>query len=153
MTKKIVSILLTFMLIFSYCSFVFADYEPNYSTSSATTITNDKTNNENLNEQNLNKTFVKNRENQIRSLENYKDEYKSDTYAAVAYIFNKIRLISIPLCFLGIAICSLYQCIYGSRNIVKKQIGFKCMIFLIFLFIFCQILPLIFAIVIKGWRF
>ena len=82
----------------------------------------------------------------------YKEAYGSVTYGTVAFVLNKIRVYSIPLGFLGIAISAIYQYVLGIRHLETRDKGFNMMITIVTLFVICQVLPLIFAIVIKGWR-
>ena len=53
--------------------------------------------------------IIQMKENASNSLEDYKEKYGSDTYGVVAYILNLVRIYSIPLCFLGIAIGAIHQ--------------------------------------------
>ena len=48
--------------------------------------------------------IIKIKENELKDLEDYKKAYDSDTYGFTAYVLNKIRIFSIPLCFLGIVV-------------------------------------------------
>ena len=68
-----------------------------------------------IDEQNESK-LIKIKENTAKSLEEYKQKYGSDAYGLTAYILNIIRIYSIPLCFLGIAISAIYQYIIGIRK-------------------------------------
>ena len=88
---------------------------------------------------------------QKESLEDYKKSYGDDTYGLVAYILNKIRLFSIPFCFLGIAISAIYQYVIGIRKLDVRYKGFYTMIAFVTLFVIAQVLPLVFVIVIKGF--
>lgn len=87
-----------------------------------------------------------------KTLEDYQESYGSDTYGLTAYVLNKIQIFSIPFCFLGIAISAIYQYIIGIRKLDTRDKGFAIMISIITLFVIAQVLPLIFAIVVKGWR-
>jgi len=87
-----------------------------------------------------------------KSIEDYYDLYGSKTYGTVAYVLNKVRVYSIPLCFLGIAISAIYEYILGIRHMETRDKGFNMMITIITIFVICQVLPLVFAIIIKGWR-
>ena len=69
-----------------------------------------------------------------------------------AFILNKVRIYSIPLCFVGVAISAIYQYVIGVRKLDVRDKGFYLMIGIITVFVICQVLPLIFAIVVKGWR-
>ena len=87
-----------------------------------------------------------------KSIEDYYDLYGSKTYGTVAFVLNKVRVYSIPLCFLGIAISAIYEYILGIRHMETRDKGFNMMITIITIFVICQVLPLVFAIIIKGWR-
>lgn len=89
---------------------------------------------------------------ELKSIEDYKVAYGSPTYGVVAYILNKVRLYSIPFAFLGIAISAIYQYVIGIRQLEARDKGFNSMIAIVTLFVICQVLPLVFAIVVKGWR-
>ncbi len=88
---------------------------------------------------------------QERQLEDYKKEYGSDSYGFAAYILNKIQIYSIPFCFVGIAISAIYQYVLGIRKLDTRDKGFAIMVSIVTIFIIAQVLPLIFAIVVKGW--
>ena len=91
------------------------------------------------------------KENELRDLEDYKKAYDSDTYGLTAYILGRIRIFSIPLCFLGIAVGAIYQYVIGIRRLDIRYKGFYLMIAFITVLVICQVLPLIFVIVAKGW--
>ncbi len=96
--------------------------------------------------------LVEIKENELNSLKDYQVLYNSDTYGLVAYILDKVRIYSIPIGFLGIAVSAIYQYVIGIRKLDVRDKGFSAMIGIVTLLIICQILPLIFAIVVKGWR-
>ena len=82
----------------------------------------------------------------------YTRKYGSEAYGMTAFILNTIRIYSIPLCFIGIAIGALYQYVLGTRRLDVKQKGFALIVAFITILVICQVLPLIFAIVVRGWR-
>lgn len=90
-------------------------------------------------------------ESQKQSLEDYKRDYGSDAYGLTAYILNVVRIYSIPFCFLGIVISAIYQYVIGIRKLDVRYKGFYTMIAFITIFVICQVLPLVFVIVIKGF--
>lgn len=92
------------------------------------------------------------KDQEIQSMEDYKEAYGSDSYGLVAYILNKVRVYSIPFGILGIAISAIYQYVIGIRNLENRYKGFNTMIAVITLLVICQVLPLVFAIIVKGWR-
>ena len=92
------------------------------------------------------------KENEAKSLEEYKQKYGSDAYGLTAYILNLIRIYSIPLCFLGIAISAMYQYVIGIRKLDNQEKGLVAMVSFITILVICQILPLAFAVVVKFGR-
>ena len=96
--------------------------------------------------------LVEIKEKELKSMEDYKEAYGSDTYGLVAYILDKVRVYSIPVAFLGIAIAAIYQYVLGIRKLDVRDKGFGAMIGIVTMLIICQVLPLVFAIVVKGWR-
>ena len=87
-----------------------------------------------------------------KEIQNYEELYGSKSYGFTAYILNKIQIFSIPLCFLGIAIGSIWQYVIGIRRMDIRDRGFGLIIAFITILVICQILPLVFAIVVQGWR-
>ena len=96
--------------------------------------------------------LVEMKDKELKSMEDYKAAYGNDIYGVVGYILNKVRLYSIPIGFLLIAICAIYQFVVGARYLEARNKGFNGMIAVVTLFVICQVLPLVFAIVVKGWR-
>ena len=85
-------------------------------------------------------------------LAEYIEKYGSKTYGVVAYILNALRIYSIPFCFIGIAIGSIYQYVIGIRKLDVRDKGFMLIITFVTILMICQILPLVFAIIVNGWR-
>lgn len=96
--------------------------------------------------------LIKIKENTAKTLDEYKEKYGSDAYGLTAYILNLIRIYSIPLCFLGIAISAIYQYVIGIRKLDTQEKGLVMMVSFITILVICQILPLAFAIVVKFGR-
>ena len=96
--------------------------------------------------------LVEIKDKELKSIEDYNKAYGSTTYGLVAYILDKVRVYSIPVAFLGIAIAAIYQYVLGIRKLDVRDKGFGAMIGIVTMLIICQVLPLIFAIVVKGWR-
>ncbi len=90
-------------------------------------------------------------ETQKQELADYVELYGSETYGFTAFVLSKIQVFSIPFCFLGIAISAIYQYVIGIRKLDVRYKGFYTMIAFITLFVIAQVLPLVFAIVIKGF--
>ena len=85
-------------------------------------------------------------------IDEYTRKYGSKEYGMTAYILNKVRLFSIPFCFVAVVIGALYQYILGTRRLDMKHRGFGIIIASVTILVICQLLPLIFAIVVRGWR-
>ncbi|MEE1389136.1 MAG: hypothetical protein U0M00_00970 [Clostridia bacterium] len=85
-------------------------------------------------------------------MDEYTRKYGSPEYGTTAFILNKVRLYSIPLCFIGIVMGALYQYVLGTRRLDMKHKGFGIIIASVTILVICQVLPLIFAIVVRGWR-
>ena len=96
--------------------------------------------------------LVQIKDKEIKELEDYKESYGSDTYGVTAYILGKIRIYSIPLCFIGIAVGAIFQYVIGIRKLDVRDRGLALIIGFVTVLVICQILPLIFAIIVKGWR-
>ena len=97
-------------------------------------------------------SLVKIKDKELKTLQDYQEAYGNDTYGLAAYILNMIRIYSIPFGFVGIAISGIYRYIIGIRKLDVRDKGFGAMIGIITVMVICQVLPLIFAIVVKGWR-
>ncbi len=95
-------------------------------------------------------TLINNKQEQMSKIEKFKKDYGSDTYGIVAYILDLVRWWSIPLGIVGIAFCAIYQYVIGLKRLDIRDRGFNTMIAVITIIIICQILPLIFAIVVKS---
>ncbi len=96
--------------------------------------------------------IVKLKEKELRTLEDYKEQYGSDAYGLVAYILNIVRIYSIPLCFLGIAIGAIHQYVVGVRKLDTLEKGMGLIVTFVTLLIICQILPLAFAVFVRFGR-
>ena len=96
--------------------------------------------------------LVEIKEKNANSLEDYKEKYGSDAYGVVAYILNLVRIYSIPLCFLGIAIGAIHQYVIGIRKLDTLEKGMGLIVTFVTLLIICQILPLAFAVFVKFGR-
>lgn len=96
--------------------------------------------------------LVQIKDKELKEVEDYKQAYGSDSYGLTAYMLNKVRIYSIPLCFIGIALAAIYQYIIGTKRLDTTEKGFGLMISITTIFVICQVLPLIFAIVVKSWR-
>lgn len=84
-------------------------------------------------------------------LNDYVEKYGSESYGLTAFILKKVQVYSIPFCFLGVALSAIYQYIIGIRKLDTRDKGFYSLVGFVTIFVICQVLPLVFAIVIKGW--
>ena len=50
--------------------------------------------------------LVEIKDKELKSIEDYNEAYGSTTYGLVAYILDKVRVYSIPVAFIGIAIAA-----------------------------------------------
>lgn len=92
------------------------------------------------------------KEKELNSLDDYKEAYGSDSYGLTAFLLSRIRIFSIPFGFVTIVIAGIYQYIIGIRKMDVRDKGFGLMITTVTLVVICQVLPLVFAIVVRGWR-
>ena len=96
--------------------------------------------------------LVEIKESAKNNLAEYIDKYGSTPFGVAAYILNMVRIYSIPFCFVGIAVGSIYQYVLGIRKLDVRDRGFMLIITFVTILLICQVLPLIFAIVVNGWR-
>ena len=96
--------------------------------------------------------IVEIKDNAVKTLDDYKVKYGSDTYGTVAYILNLVRIYSIPICFLGIAIGAIHQYVIGIRKLDTLERGMAFIVTCVTLLIICQVLPLAFAVFVKFGR-
>ena len=87
-----------------------------------------------------------------KTLQDYQVAYGNDTYGLAAYILNIVRIYSIPFGFIGIVIAAIYRYVIGIRKLDVQDKGFGVLVAIITVMVICQVLPLIFAIVVRGWR-
>ena len=85
-------------------------------------------------------------------IDEYTEKYGSESYGLTAYILNTIRIYSIPACFVGIAIGAIMQYAIGTRRLDFKQKGFALILSFVTILVICQVLPLIYTLVVIGWR-
>ena len=90
------------------------------------------------------------KKHELTTIEDYKEKYGSDTYGVTAYILDRVRIYSIPLVFLGLAFSAIYQFVIGLKKLDVRDKGFNSMIAIITIGVICQILPIIFAIVVTS---
>ena len=96
--------------------------------------------------------LLKLKESQVNSIEEYKQKYGSDSYGITAYILHVVQVYSIPFCFLGIVISLIYKLVLGTRHLESAEKGLGMIVAVVTLTIICQVLPLVFALVVKLGR-
>ncbi len=84
-------------------------------------------------------------------LAQYSEKYGSNVYGMVALVLDTIRIYSIPFCFVGIAVGAIYQYVIGIRKLDVRDRGFNLVIAFVTTLVICQVLPLVFAIITRGW--
>ena len=104
-----------------------------------------------LKDQNANEILTVKKEVNSK-LDEYTEKYDSEAYGLAAYILNRVRIYSIPFGFVSIIIAAIYQYIIGLKKLDVRDKGFALMIASVTIVVICQVLPLVFAIVVKGWR-
>lgn len=134
MKKRVIAILMVLMCVFSTGAIYASNAGADLSSSDATV------------------NLVKIKERELKSIQDYQEAYGNDTYGFVAYLLNIVRIYSIPFGFVGIAISGIYRYVIGIRTLDVRDKGFGAMIGIITVMVICQVLPLVFAIVVKGWR-
>ena len=95
-------------------------------------------------------TLVDIKDGQLKTMDDYKAKYGSDTYGMVAYILHLVQVYSIPIGLVGIAFCAIFEYVIGMKRLDIRDKGFNSMIAAVTIIIICQILPLIFAVVVKS---
>ena len=131
--KLIITIMLAFVFIVNFSCIVFAATEQ---------VIDKKTES----------TLVELKEKEMKTLQDYEETYGSKSYGTTAYILRKVQIFSIPFTILGILIAAVYDYIIGVRHLETKEKGQALMIMFVTLGIICQVLPLVFTIVVKFGR-
>ena len=144
MKKCIIATLMILLLFTMFFSTV-------YATNSNNQVVENESTNRAIDEE-TESQLVELKENVANSLEDYKEKYGSDVYGTVAYILNLVRIYSIPLCFLGIAIGAIHQYVIGVRKLDTLEKGMALIVTFVTILIICQILPLAFAVFVKFGR-
>jgi len=96
--------------------------------------------------------IVELKEKEMKTLEDYQERYELKSYGLTAYILHKVQIFSIPVCFLGIIIGAINQFVIGIRDMKAYEKGLGLMIIFVTLGIICQVLPLVFTVVVKFGR-
>ena len=110
------------------------------------------TNNDTLTAETATSNLVELKDKAWKSMQDYQAAYGNDTYGMVAYFLNIVRIYSIPFGFVGIVMAAIYRYVIGIRKLDVQDKGFGTLVAIITVMVICQVLPLIFAIVVRGWR-
>ena len=97
-------------------------------------------------------TLVEIKNDELKTIEDYQEKYGSAAYGTTAYILHLLQLWSIPFCFLGIVIGVICDYVIGLKHLEVKEKGLALIVTFITLTVICQVLPLVFAIVVKFGR-
>lgn len=92
------------------------------------------------------------KEKEKKELADFNEAYGSETYGFTAYILSKVRIYSIPFCFVGIAVGAIFQYVIGIRKLDVRDRGLILIVTFVTILVICQVLPLVFTIVVRGWR-
>ena len=97
-------------------------------------------------------TLVEIKNDELKTIEDYQEKYGSAAYGTTAYILHLLQVWSIPFCFLGIVIGVICDYVIGLKHLEVKEKGLALIVTFITLTVICQVLPLVFAIVVKFGR-
>ena len=103
-------------------------------------------------DENTESTLVEMKNDQLHSIKDYQEKYGSESYGTTAYILHIVQIWSIPFCFLGIVVGVIMDYVIGLKHLEVKEKGLALIVTFITLTIICQVLPLVFAIVVKFGR-
>jgi len=84
--------------------------------------------------------------------EKFTEKYGEPYWLAGFILEDIVRIYSIPICFVGIAIGAVFQYALGTRRLDYKHRGFGMIITFVTILVICQVLPFIYAIIVTGWR-
>ncbi len=97
-------------------------------------------------------TLVEMKNDQLKTIQDYQEKYGSASYGTTAYILHVVQIWSIPFCFLGIVIGIICDYVIGLKHLEVREKGLALIVTFITLTVICQVLPLVFAIVVKFGR-
>jgi hypothetical protein len=146
--KKVIAVLSTLFCLFFIGGTI--AIKPVSATSYVTTSAESQV--EQIQENTVSGKLIKIKDKELKTIDEYKEAYGSDSYGLTAYLLNQIRIYSIPFGFVAIIVAAIYQYVIGIRKLDVRDKGFALMIASVTLVVICQVLPLVFAIVVKGWR-
>ncbi len=83
--------------------------------------------------------LVQIKEKEMKELEDYNETYGSEAYGFTAYMLNKVRIYSIPLCFIGIAVGAIWQYVIGIRKLDVHDRGLFLIVSFVTIFVMSSI--------------
>lgn len=158
-----ITIIFTFLFTFSVSSFGVSEdsenksesapnFEINFGTENEEIDTNDESQ-DNENDSNMpelndaSATIINGMSEKERKQKQYIDKYNDEILGKGAYIIDRIRYYSLPVCFIGITIGAFNFLIVGNKKLDKKEQGFGWIVgFTIGLVVF-NVLPLLYALI------
>ena len=81
--------------------------------------------------------LVEIKESAKNNVSEYIEKYGSTPFGVTAYVLNMIRIYSIPCCFVGIAIGSIFQYVLGIRKLDVRDKGFALIITFVTILLIC----------------
>ena len=148
--KYITTIIVIIILLLCNCVTINASNIVNNTKDDKIQYTNNTINESTKAEESTATTLLDIKDEQLKSVNDYKAKYGSDVYGMVAYILHLVQQYSIPLGIVGIAFCAIYEYVIGVKRLDIRDKGFNTMIAVITIIMICQILPLIFTVVVKS---
>ena len=148
--KYITTIIVIIILLLCNCVTINASNIVNNTKDDKIQYTNNTINESTKAEESTATTVLDIKDEQLKSVNDYKAKYGSDVYGMVAYILHLVQQYSIPLGIVGIAFCAIYEYVIGVKRLDIRDKGFNTMIAVITIIMICQILPLIFTVVVKS---
>ena len=95
-------------------------------------------------------TTINNLTSKDEEIKKYSEDLGSATNGTVYYWLMLIQKYSVPVCFIGLTIASLFFFIIGNKKLDKREQGFGMLIAFGLGLIVFQVLPLLFAIIVAG---
>ncbi len=139
-------------IVFVILMCVFACFTVNATAMPATTTTTSNPTSATVIEDETTSKLIEIKEKGSNEVQDYIKQYdNNETYGWTAFILAKVRVLSIPCCFIGIAVGAIYQYVIGIRKVDVRDRGFLLIIAFVTILVICQVLPLVFAIVVKGF--
>ena len=102
-------------------------------------------------DRNVTQELIEQRERTRTRIDEFEARYGSRAYGTTAFVLEQIRWFSLPICFLGMAAGAIFHFALGTRRLDMKQRGQRMLYAFGTLLVIAQVLPLLFALVVRGW--